>query len=101
MSAITLKPKFNLGRLVATPGAIAALKRSCQDPFFFLAKHVTGDWGEVDGADQIANQQAVEWGDRILSAYRTLRNERIWIITEAADDDGSRECTTILLPEEY
>jgi hypothetical protein len=26
---------------------------------------------------------------------------KIWIITEAADDDGQREATTILLPDEY
>ena len=40
-------------------------------------------------------------GSRLLSAYRTLRNTRIWIITEAKDDDGKRAATTILLPEEY
>ena len=33
---------------------------------------------------------------RLLSAYRTLRNERIWVLTEATDDDGKRLATTIL-----
>jgi hypothetical protein len=37
----------------------------------------------------------------LLSAYRTSRNTKLWIITEAADDDGNRAATTILLPEEY
>ncbi len=27
-------------------------------------------------------------GSRILSAYKTLKGERLWIITEAADDEG-------------
>jgi len=30
-----------------------------------------------------------------------VEDGRIWIITEAADDGGHREATTILLPSEY
>jgi hypothetical protein len=37
----------------------------------------------------------------LLSAYRTLKNERLWIITEAADEQGHRLATTILRPDEY
>jgi hypothetical protein len=40
-------------------------------------------------------------GSRLLSAYKTLKGERLWIITEAADDQGRRACTTCLLPEDY
>jgi len=40
-------------------------------------------------------------GSRLLSAYKTLKGERIWIITEAADDQGRRVASTILLPQEY
>jgi len=39
------KPLFNLGQLVATPGALAALEKSGQSPTDFLSRHVTGDWG--------------------------------------------------------
>jgi hypothetical protein len=42
------------------------------------------------------NDEALAYGDRILSAYRTLRGMKLWIITEA-----DRSLTTILLPEEY
>jgi hypothetical protein len=28
-------------------------------------------------------------------------NVKIWVITEAADEHGSREATTVLLPDEY
>lgn len=38
---------------------------------------------------------------RLLSAYLLKDGTKIWIITEAADDNGKREATTILLPEEY
>jgi hypothetical protein len=93
--------KFPLGQIVATPGALEALAKSGQTPDFFLAKHVQGDWGEVCSEDKKLNDEALVDGSRLLSAYRTLKNERIWVITEAADDDGKRLTTTTLLPSEY
>jgi hypothetical protein len=95
------KPKFQLGRLLTTPGALQALEASGQSPGFFLAKHQAGDWGEVNDEDKRANDQALIDGSRLLSAYRTLLGIKIWIITEAADDDGRRSSSTILLPSEY
>ena len=84
------KPKFSLGQILATPGALDALQESGQTPAFFLARHQKGDWGEVCAEDKQANDQALVDGSRLLSAYRTLKNVRIWIITEAADDQGHR-----------
>jgi hypothetical protein len=88
--------KFSLGQLVATPGALTALKESGQCPWDFVVKHMAGDWGFVDEEDRAANDQALIDGSRLLSAYRTARNQKLWIITEA-----DRSVTTILLPEEY
>jgi hypothetical protein len=93
--------KFPLGQIVATPAALEAIQEAGQTPDFFLDKHVTGDWGEVCSGDKKLNDEALVDGSRLLSAYRTLKNERIWVITEAADDDGKRLATTILLPEQY
>jgi hypothetical protein len=93
--------KFRLGRIVATPGALEALQSAGQDPLFFLERHVQGDWGEVDAEDSQANEQSLRDGSRILSVYRTLQGEKLWIITEAESDDGRRGSTCILLPEEY
>ncbi len=95
------KPKFQLGQILATPGALRALEEAGQSPAFFLDRHVQADWGEVCDEDKRANDQALVDGSRILSAYKTLKGERIWIITEAVADDGNREATTILLPEQY
>jgi hypothetical protein len=94
-------PLFPLGRLLATPGALQTLAESGEDPAQFLDRHVRGDWGDVDAGDGRLNDDAVKDGTRILSAYRTAKGERIWIITEAADDSGIRSATTILLPDEY
>lgn len=93
--------KFPLGQLLATPGALAALEESKQQPAEFLARHSRGDWGEVCGEDRQLNDAALVDGSRLLSAYRTNRGTKLWIITEAADDEGNRAATTILLPEEY
>jgi hypothetical protein len=93
--------KFSLGQVVATPAALEAITAAGQTPEFFLEQHVVGNWGEVDSEDWKANDQALVEGSRLLSAYRTLRNARIWIVTEAVDDQGKRETTRLLLPEEY
>ena len=101
MSTLVVKPKFSLGQLLATPAALKALEESGQSPEFFLDKHVQGDWGEVCEGDKQLNDQAVVDGGRILSAYKTLKGVKIWIITEAADDQGNRAATTTLLPDQY
>jgi hypothetical protein len=100
MNAI-YKLKFNLGQIVATPGALEVLQASGQTPQFFLDKHVSGDWGEVCEEDKMLNDQSLVDGSRLLSAYRTLKGERLWIITEAVGDDGRRSSSTILRPSEY
>ncbi len=93
--------KFDLGKMLATPGALEVLERSGQSPAFFLDRHVQGDWGEVNREDKLLNDLALVSGERLLSAYRTLKGERLWIITEATDDIGKRAATTILKPSEY
>ena len=87
---------FNLGKVVATPGALDALRRSSQSPGEFLMKHVRGEWGDLDAEDTEANWTALREGNRILSSYKTRRGDKIWVITEA---DRSLPC--LLLPEEY
>jgi hypothetical protein len=90
------KPRFSLGRVVATPGALKALQEAGQSPGYFLERHRTGDWGEVDAEDQRANDEALVHGERLLSAYKTLRGTKLWVLTEA-----DRSSTCCLLPEEY
>jgi hypothetical protein len=91
-----LLARFPLGRVVATPGALRALDEANQNPFEFLAQHQAGDWGELCEEDKRENEFSVRNGFRILSAYRTRNNTKIWVITEA-----DRSVTTLLLPEEY
>jgi hypothetical protein len=96
-----MKTKFEPGQMVATPGALEALKTAGQGPGEFLSRHLRGDWGDLCEEDRRLNDLALQDGSRLLSAYQTRAGHRIWIITEAQDDDGHRAATTILLPEEY
>ena len=89
-------PKFMLGQPLCTPGALEALHESGQTPDFFLQRHLSGDWGEVGEEDRLLNDHALQEGSRIVSAYRTLKGTKIWVITEA-----DRNSTCLLLPEEY
>lgn len=96
MERITNKPLFDLGRLVATAGALAALEKTGQNAVEFLARHVTGDWGELPVEERAENSLSLHQGFRLLSSYRTSAGDRLWVITEA-----DRSSTTLLLPEEY
>lgn len=87
---------FPLGQLVMTTGAHDAIADADQLPYEFLARHAAGDWGELSDDDKQENELSVAEGFRILSAYRTAQDVRLWVITEA-----DRSLTTILLPEEY
>lgn len=85
---------FPLGQVVSTPGARAALEPMVFFPLI-LERHRNGDWGDISDVDKQANDEAVNNGLRILSAYN-VNGVNVWIITEA-----DRSVTTILLPEEY
>ena len=88
---------FQLGEVFASIGASEAFKKAGVSPYWFLAKHQDGDWGEVSEYDEAENNLAVKEGFRILSAHTLYKTgEKIWIITEP-----DRSVTTILLPEEY
>ena len=90
------KPLFDLGQLVATPGALAALEKTGQNAMEFLSRHVSGDWGELPKEDKDENRLSLDKGFRLLSSYRTTAGDKLWVITEA-----DRSITTLLLPEEY
>jgi hypothetical protein len=90
------QPRFPLGGVVATSGALAALEEAGENPASFLERHVIGDWGELDEENRRENEFSVEHGFRLLSSYTLATGINLWIITEA-----DRSSTTILLPEEY
>ncbi len=93
----TERQRFQLGRIVATPGALEVMARRGIDAGELLARHAAGDWGDLDEHDKRENEFSVTRRLRILSAYGTQDDpDRLWVITEA-----DRSVTTLLLPAEY
>lgn len=88
--------RLALGQTFITPGAQEALEISGETPIQFLRRHVSADWGELSEEDVQENELSLREGFRLLSAYRTAKGQKIWVITEA-----DRSATTILLPSEY
>jgi hypothetical protein len=85
--------KFQPGTIVTTLGALDVATR--EQIAVILARHLRGDWGEVDHEDAAANERAIKDGERLLSVY-DVNGEKLWVITEA-----NRSATTVLTPDEY
>jgi hypothetical protein len=104
---VTTMAKFQLGQVVATPGALDAI-----DPLtvaLLLRRHSEGDWGDIDPEDAQLNNEAIaseindthgatdeDHRDRVMSVYKVGQTIKIWVITEY-----DRSVTTLLLPSEY
>ncbi|HEY4129421.1 MAG TPA: hypothetical protein VGM50_02335 [Gemmatimonadaceae bacterium] len=106
--------RFLLGRLFATPVALAALEEIAgagkphsvrlSDALHnrlalvmpFVNRHAAGDWGDVGEEDWHANDDALRDGSRVMSGYDIGRGQRLWILTEA-----DRSATTVILASEY
>lgn len=88
------RAKFLLGRTVATPNALDHIPYD--EILCALARHVCGDWGELDAEDLKSNERALKLGGRLFSEYYSVQQIKFWIITEA-----DRSATTVLLPEDY
>ena len=89
-------PRFSLGHLVATPGALDALDEAGVESRALLKRHLSGDWGDLDEFDKRQNNIGLMTDGRLMSSYKLETGNKIWIITE-----WDRSVTTLLLPEDY
>ena len=115
VTIITNSARFALGQVVATPGALAILQATGRSAANLLARHMHGDWGDTCKDDAALNELAITDGSRIMSVYRLVDAEKlkatpskkradlptVWVITDGTNEAGKRECTTLLLPEDY
>lgn len=86
--------KFNPGRIVCTTNCCNQVPG--HDLLIGIARHISGDWGEVCPEDWQENELSLKEGFRLLSAYTASNGVKFWIITE-----WDRSVTTALLPEDY
>ena len=87
-------PRFSMGQVVSTPGALATLTTA--DIMHALHRHGGGDWGDVGPDDWRENERSIAEGFRLLSVYHAADGTKFWVITEA-----DRASTCVLLPHEY
>lgn len=92
--------RFPLGRCVITAGALATMDGDPSPGISMIRRHAAGDWGNLGPEDKQANEDAIAYGDRILSAYHVGFNGgppvKFYVITEA-----DRSATTVLRADEY
>lgn len=110
MTLMSNAPRFALGQLVATPGAMELLEQTGFSALVLISRHSQGSWGDCCDEDKETNELAIRQGMRVMSVYRLVDAETLlqtpldkrsslptlWIITEA-----DRSVTTLLLPSEY
>jgi hypothetical protein len=107
---------FDIGLVVVTAGAAAALADAGQGQRDFIARHVCGDWGDIGHIDRTelsedkirngyrssiddeVNKIAVAKGfGQVMSQYRTTNGARLWVVTPL--ENGN--VTYIMLPIEF
>lgn len=88
-------PRFPIGQLLITPAALDCLEQAGVSVFDLLARHVAGDWGDVCAEDAQLNDDALRFGNRLLSVYH-VAGVKLFCISEA-----DRSATTLLLSEQY
>jgi hypothetical protein len=87
-------PRFRVGWIVMTPGALIALLESEEDPKTFVSRHTQGDWGDVGPEEWARNEYAATHGERLISVYHTRQGRQLSLVTE-----GNRYATTMLVPQ--
>ena len=86
---------FQLGAVVATPGALQWCEAHKVNPLSLIGRHIRGDWGDLGADDISANVDALAYDGRVLSSY-LISGTKVYVITE-----WDRSATTLLLASEY
>jgi hypothetical protein len=84
--------RFPLGQVRIAPEAEDVL--SPDEVRRALSRHAMTDWGRVPDGIAAMNDQALQTGGRLGSAYRSESRVGFWVITEA-----DRATTTVYLEE--
>jgi hypothetical protein len=88
-------PRFPLGRVRATPGALGALDALGESVERYVSRHAALDWSETPIAEQQENRRALADRGSVLSTFRLADGSALWVATE---DD--RSLTLLFLPGE-
>ncbi len=76
-----LMPKFDVGRIVVTPAAFAALESVGYTVDALLARHQSGDWGDVSLHERYVNERGLVEQFNLQSAYAVQSDVRLVVST--------------------
>lgn len=94
------KRLVELGRVVATPRALAAIAESHDDLGEFLNRHSRGDWGSVSTEEALRNDVAAASGGVCRSVFRTGNGIKLCLVTGAGPEPGTVQ-TQVMLAVEF
>jgi hypothetical protein len=75
------KAKFDVGEIVVTPTASAALEAVGQTIEDLVDRHQAGDWGEVSEQVRAVNERGLAEQFNLQSVYATPTGQRLVVIT--------------------
>jgi hypothetical protein len=90
-----ISPRFTVGWMLITPGALVALVEAQEDPKTFVYRQMKGDWGDIGPAEWAENEHALRCGAELFSVYHTRHGRELHVVTQA-----NRYAITILVPED-
>ena len=92
------KKSFELGQVLATRAITNKAKESKEFTEFVqesVRQHASCNWGDIGDGVEAQNEQAPEFGGRLISTWEHTELPKIWIITKA-----DRSATVIHFPGE-
>ena len=75
--------KFSLGQIVVTPKAEEALHDWGQSAESLLARHQSGDWGDVSDEQRRVNEDGLGKRFNLVSCYHTPSGQSLTVFTKA------------------
>jgi hypothetical protein len=84
--------KFDVGEIVITPAAAAALETNSQCLEELLARHRTGDWGDVSEQVRAVNERGLVEQFNLQGTYVLANGQRLVVVT-----NGQRTLTMVHL----
>jgi hypothetical protein len=75
------RAKFEVGEIVITPAASAALKAEGQSITDLLSRHRAGDWGDVSDQVRIVNDRGLVEQFNLQSTYQLENGSRLVVVT--------------------
>ena len=75
--------KFELGQIVITPKAGELLRESGHTPQELLARHQSGDWGDVTEEERKLNEEGLAKPLNVISNYHLPNGHSVMVFTKA------------------